>query len=79
MFRHWLFALFCYQIWVLSYGVELVANKIVVDYPPDICGNIIPMDISCRVDIIVALRVHTWVRLMHINPMVMCIALLSLW
>lgn len=33
MFRHWLFALFCYQIWVLSYGVELVANKIVVDYP----------------------------------------------
>lgn len=29
-----LFALFCYQIWILSYGVELVSNKLVVDYPP---------------------------------------------
>lgn len=73
-----LFALFCYQIWILSYGVELVSKKLVVDYPPTFVA-ILYQWTYLVVDIIVALRVHTWVRLMHINPMVMCITLLSLW
>lgn len=50
-------------MWVSSCGVNLESNEKVIGYSDGIYTTIVPVSFRGRLIVIVAHRVHTWIRL----------------
>lgn len=50
-------------------GIYLRANQKVVGYSPNIHATVVPLDIFVQAIAVVALRIHSWVKLMITSPL----------